>query len=136
MLRYDGAFGDTGVSVAAGYASNDADTATVTEWAGGIVVSMSGVSLGGSMSVMDDDMGNDDLTQFDVGIMYGEGPWTISANVGNASNEDDNLDTDFARLLANYTLGPGISVAAALGNDSPDTGNDTAFAGIALGISF
>ena len=135
-LRYDGAFGDTGVTVSAGYASHDGATATTTEWGGGLVVSMAGVSLGGSMSVMDDDAGNDDLTQFDLGIMYGEGPWVVSANVGNASNEDDNVDTDFARLLANYNLGPGVNVAAALGNDSPVTGNDTTFAGIALGISF
>ena len=159
-LRYDGAFGDTGVSIAAGYATHDvpavaaaaavqpspgdvgsaavaaAPGRTVTEWAGGIVVSMAGVSLGGSMSVQDDDAGNDDLTQFDLGVLYGEGAWTVSANVGNASNDDDNLNTDFARLLANYNLGPGVNVAAALGNDSPDTGNDTTFAGIALGISF
>ena len=135
-LRYDGAFGDTGVTVAAGYASHDGAAATTTEWAGGLVVSMAGVSLGGSMSVMDDDAGNDDLTQFDLGIMYGEGPWSVSANIGNASDEDQSLDTDFARLLANYNLGPGINVAGALGNDSPDTGNDTSFAGIALGVSF
>ena len=114
-MRYDGAFGDTGVTVAAGYASNDADTATISEWAGGVVVSMSGVSLGGSMSVMDDDAGNDDLTQFDLGIRYGEGPWSVSANVGNQQDKDANIDNDFARLLANYNLGPGISVAGAIG---------------------
>ena len=139
-VRYDGAFGDTGVTVAAGYASNDKAEATVTEWGGGIVVSMSGVSLGGSMSVLDDDAGSDDLTQFDLGIMYGEGPWSVSANVGNQQNDDAMLDNDFARLLANYNLGPGINVAGAIGLDSPNAGandgNDTTFAGIALGISF
>ena len=139
-MRYDGAFGDTGVTVAAGYASNDADTATISEWAGGIVVSMSGVSLGGSMSVQDDDAGNDDLTQFDLGIRYGEGPWSVSANVGNQQDEDADIDNDFARLLANYNLGPGINVAGAIGVDSPNAGandgRDTSFAGIALGVSF
>ena len=109
---------------------------TATEWAGGIVVSMSGVSVGGSMSILDDDMGDDDLTQYDLGIKYGEGAWSVSANMGNASDEDQDLDTDFVRLLANYNLGPGINLAGAVGSDSPDTGNDTTFAGIALGISF
>ena len=109
---------------------------TATEWAGGIVISMSGVSVGGSMSILDDDKGNDDLTQYDLGIKYGEGAWSVSANMGNASDEDQDLDTDFVRLLANYNLGPGINLAGAVGSDSPDTGNDTTFAGIALGISF
>ena len=204
-LRYDGSFGDTGITFAGGYASKDvaqmaavaaapglfiqagnspeavaytvmpkADQTeqntpnfvamddedempdggtdvivkeavaavpmkpgrSVTEWAGGIVVSMSGVSVGGSMSVLDDDMGDDDLTQYDLGIKYGQGPWAISANMGNASDDDQGLDTDFVRLLANYNLGPGINLAGAVGSDSPDTGNDTTFAGIALGISF
>ena len=112
------------------------DGRTATEWAGGIVVSMSGVSVGGSMSILDDDKGNDDLTQYDLGIKYGEGAWSVSANMGNASDEDQDLDTDFVRLLANYNLGPGINLAGAIGSDSPDTGNDTTFAGIALGISF
>ena len=163
-LRYDGAFGDTGVTVAVGYASKDvaavaaaaavpaepgdpgmaavdaAPGRTVTEWGGGIVVSMMGVSIGGSMSVLDDDAGSDDLTQFDFGIKYGEGPWSVSANVGNQQDDDANIDNDFARLLANYNLGPGINVAGALGMDSPNAGDndgsDTTFAGIALGVAF
>ena len=139
-LRYDGAFGDTGVTVAVGYAANDGATADVTEWAGGVVVSMMGVSLGGSMSVLDDDAGSDDLTQFDLGIKYGEGPWSVSANVGSQQDDDASIDNDFARLLANYNLGPGINVAGAIGMDSPNAGandgRDTTFAGIALGVSF
>ncbi len=163
-LRYDGAFGDVGVTVAGGYASKDvaavmaaaakqpspgdpgsaavaaAPGMTVTEWGGGVVVSMSGVSLGGSMSVMDDDMGKEDLTQFDVGIMYADGPWSVSANFGNQQDDDAMLDNDFARLLANYNLGPGVNLAGAIGVDSPNDGDndgkDTSFAGIALGISF
>ena len=161
-VRYDGAFGDTGVTVAAGYASKDvaavaaaaavpsmgpgdlgtaavaaAPGRTETEWAGGVVVSMSGVSLGGSMSVLDDDMdGTDDLTQFDLGIMYGEGSWSVSANYGN-QDQGDALDNDYMRLLANYNLGPGVNVAGAVGVDSNEaTGMDTSFAGVALGISF
>ena len=81
-------------------------------------------------------MGNDDMTQYDVGILYGDGPWTVSVNWGNQEDQDAGIDTDFARLLANYNIGPGINLAGALGNDSPDGGDDTTFAGIALGISF
>lgn len=134
-LRYDGAFGDTGIAASFGYTNHDGATVSTTEFGGGLVVSMMGVSIGGSMSVQDDES-NDDLTQMDLGISYGEGAWTVSANVGNATDDDANIDTDFARLLANYNLGPGVNVAGALGNDSPITGNDTSFAGIALGISF
>ena len=186
-LRYDGAFGDTAITFAGGYASKDVpemgpsvitagtkvnddgdqiiidpDTTgtcatgtqtvdspscikagtmakDVTEWAGGVVVSMSGVSVGGSMSVQDDES-KDDLTQYDLGIKYGEGPWSISANVGSQQDKDANLDNDFVRLLANYNLGPGVNLAGAIGSDSPSAGSnkgkDTSFAGIALGISF
>ena len=172
--RYDGAFGDAGVTIAAGYANKDvpeekrtiagsyvqedgtvgADKTddvvrkavmpspgrTVKEWAGGVVVSMSGVSVGGSMSVLDDDMGNDDLTQYDLGVMYGEGPWSVSANIGNQDDPDNMIDNDYARLLTNFNLGPGINLAGAIGVDSPNAGTnkgkDTSFAGVALGISF
>ncbi len=204
-LRYDGAFGDTGVTFTGGYAHKDVPETeamvaarpqapglnnvgttilapnvegnrkdcpsggiplnagelpeglepveegvycytaaqpgrSVTEWAAGLVVSMAGVSVGGSMSIMDDDMGKDDLTQYDFGIMYGEGPWSVSANVGNQQDDDNNIDNDFVRLLANYNLGPGINLAGAIGGDSPSAGDnkgkDTTFAGVALGISF
>ncbi len=158
--RYDGAFGDAGVTIAAGYVQQDvAATAavaatdhmdyahatmgsaampgrTVTDMAGGIVVSMSGISVGGSYRVTDDDMGDDDTTSVDAGIMYGDGPWAVSVNWGNRSNDDAADDTDFARLLANYNIGPGINLAGAFGSDSPDGGQDTTFAGVALAISF
>lgn len=168
-VRYDGAFGDTGVTVAGGYSSKDvaavdavigayvqgdgtigtgktddavrkavtaAPGRTVTEWGGGVVVSMAGVSIGGSMSVQDNDNASDDLTQFDLGIMYGEGPWAVSANYGN-QDQGDALDNDYMRLLANYNVGPGVNIAGAVGLDSNEvSGMDTTFAGIALGISF
>ena len=85
--RYDGAFGDAGVTIAAGYASKDvpevmAATAvpaspgdpgkaavtespgrTVTDYSMGVVVSMSGVSVGGSYRSTDSgEMGVDDTT--------------------------------------------------------------------------
>ena len=210
-LRYDGAFGDAGVTFAAGYSSKDVpmmDAVTaadglfiqatdndqvgavvayqavedppsesntpsyvadddadgepdggidtiileaveaadaepgrsVTEWAGGIVVSMSGVSVGATMSVMDDDAGSNDLTTYDLGIKYGEGPWSVSANLGTQEDKDNMIDNDFARLLANYNIGPGINLAGAIGVDSPNAGDnkgkDTSFAGVALAIEF
>ena len=163
--RYDGAFGDAGVTVAVGYASQDtaavaaapADTdshtidgtgydvtasaiaaapgSTTDDMAVGLVVSMSGVSIGGSYRVTDDGS-PDDSTAYDVGIMYGDGPWNISLNWGHGEDADDGLDTDLARLLANYNIGPGINLAGAVGTDSPASGQDTTFAGIALAISF
>ncbi len=166
--RYDGAFGDAGVTVSVGYASKDvpavaaadavpaepgdpgkkAVTAkpgrTVTDWAAGVVVTMSGVSVGGSYRVTDSDvMGADDLVQYDFGIMYGEGPWVVSANYGEKTQDDDGTgtttDNGYARLMANYNLGPGINLAGVVGEDSFDVGTqkgDTTFAGIAMGISF
>ncbi len=163
--RYDGAFGDAGVTVAGGYTSKDVASVaavtevpvtpgievedgkvgkaaaaampgrTVTDWAAGVVVSMSGVSVGGAYRVLDDDTGADETTHYDVGIKYGEGPWTVSLNYGNASQGDD-VDTDFGRLMGTYSIGPGISLAGVLGSDSPASKQDTTFAGVAMAISF
>ncbi len=164
-VRYDGAFGDAGVTVAAGYASQDvAATAgmagtyavdpetgaieqsdatpatpsrTVTDMSAGVVVSMSNVSVGGSFRTTDYDAGGDDLVQFDAGISYSMDNMTVSANIGAAEQGDMGLDSEFARLMGNYNLGPGINLAGVLGNDSNNvSGNDSAFAAIALGISF
>ncbi len=140
--RYDGAFGDTGVTFASGLTQQDvpADDAaagqTITDWNAGLVVSMSGVSVGGSYRNTDEDTMADDMTQYDIGIMYGEGPWAVSANFGNTSQDSENVDTDFSRLMATYNLGPGINMAGVLGGDSPDDGADTTFAAMALLISF
>ena len=58
----------------------------MTDWNAGLVVSMSGVSVGGSYRNTDHDNMKDDTTQYDVGIMYGEGPWAVSANYGNTES--------------------------------------------------
>ena len=136
--RYDGAVGDAGVTVAGGYTSKDMEGtgATVTDWAAGVVVSMSGVSVGGAYRSLDDDSGADETIHFDAGIMYGEGPWTVSLNYGNASQDSEDVDTDFARLMGTYSIGPGISLAGVLGSDSPASNQDTTFAGVAMAISF
>ncbi len=142
-LRYDGAVGDAGVTIASGYASTDVAAAggaadrTVTDWNAGLVVTMSGVSAGGSYRSNDTDMdGVDDVVQYDVGAMYGEGPWAISANFGNKSQDSANVDTDFSRLMATYNLGPGVNVAGVVGRDSPSSNEDTSFGAVAFLVSF
>ena len=140
--RYDGAFGDAGVTVAGGYTNKDvaatdsAAGATVTDWAAGVVVSMSGVSVGGAYRSLDQDDGADKTIHFDAGISYGEGPWTVSVNYGNASQDSEGVDTDLARLMGTYSIGPGISVSGVLGSDSPASNQDTTFAGVAMAIYF
>ena len=140
--RYDGAFGDTGVTLAAGMTSMDVrstpDAAgrTVTDSNVGLVASMSGVSVGGSYRLTDHDNETDDSVEFDIGIMYGEGPWAVSANYGNTSQDSEDVDTDFTRLMATYNLGPGINMAGVLGTDAPQDNDDTSFAAMALLISF
>ena len=140
--RYDGAFGDTGVTLATGMSSKDVRAEdmsagrTETDWNGGVVVSMEGVSVGGSYRVRDHDNASDDTTSFDFGVMYGEGPWAVSANVGNMSQDSEDVDTDFARLMATYNAGPGVNVAGVLGSDAPASNQDTTFAALALLISF
>ncbi len=140
--RYDGAFGDAGVTIAGGYSSHDMESdsgpgRTESDMAGGVVVSMSGVSVGGSYRVTDPDVdGVDDVEQFDVGISYGEGPWTISLNYGEQTQDSSNTDNGYARLLGNYNLGPGINLAGAVGQDTFDNDENTTFAGVAMAISF
>ncbi len=130
------------VSRAPGSTDYKAGTAgqTVSDYSVGVVVSMSGVSVGGSYRNTDHDSKADDTVQYDVGISYGEGPWVVSANYGNKSQDDDGkgvkTDNGYARLMANYNLGPGINLAGVIGQDSTDKGDDTSFAGIAMGISF
>ena len=110
--------------------------ATVTDWAAGVVVSMSGVSVGGSYRSTDSDDGSDELEQYDVGISYGEGPWTISVNYGEQNQDSAGIDNTYARLLGNYNLGPGINLAGALGQDTLASDENTTFAGVAMAISF
>ncbi len=166
-LRYDGAVGDAGVTVAAGYTSKEvaaveakaatglfagdstgdngvgeaavaaAPGRTETDWNAGLVVSMAGVSVGGSYRSNDQDMdGIDDEVQYDIGAMYGEGPWAISVNFGNKSQDSENVDTDFSRLMATYNLGPGVNLAGVVGRDSPSSNDDTSFGAVALLVSF
>ena len=114
---------------------------TVSDYSAGVVVSMSGVSVGGSYRSIDHDIKNaDDTVHWDVGVSYGEGPWVVSANYGAKTQDDDGegnkTDNGYARLMANYNLGPGIDLAGVIGQDTTDGGEDTSFAGIAMGISF
>ena len=134
--RYDGAFGDAGVSAAVGYAVNDqTDGTTVTDVAAGLVVSMSDVSVGGSYKTTDNDDGSDDRVQFDAGISYSMGALTVSANYG-GKQQDDMSDDEQVGLLANYNVGPGINLAGALRQDTNMADEETTFAGVALAISF
>lgn len=160
--NYHGAMGDVGIAASLGYASKDvrevmaagakdpkpgdpgkkavaaAPGRTVTEIGAGLVVSMSGFSVGGSYSSMDPDNKYDNLVQYDLGVMYGEGPWAVSANYGNRSqdNNPEEPGTDFMRLMGNYNLGPGIDLVGVIGSDSHDNGNDTTFGAVALGVAF
>ena len=131
-------------AVAAVPAGPGTPSMTINDMGVGVSVSMSGVSIGGSYRVTDDES-PDDKTQYDFGIMYGDGPWSVSLNWGHGEDADDQdamtagvqpMDIDLARLLANYNVGPGINLIGAIGNDSPANGQDTTFAGVALTISF
>ena len=54
---------------------------TLTDYSVGVVVSMSGVSVGGSYRATDtDEMGADDIVQYDVGIKLWRGPVGLSAS--------------------------------------------------------
>ena len=124
------------------YYNTDAEPGrTVSDYSAGVVVSMSGVSVGGSYRSIDHDIKDaDDTVHWDVGVSYGEGPWVVSANYGAKTQDDDGkgnkTDNGYARLMANYNLGPGIDLAGVIGQDTTDGGEDTSFAGIAMGISF
>ena len=101
----------------------------------GVSVSMSGVSVGGSYRVTDNES-PDNTVQYDIGVRYGEGPWSVSLNWGHGEDSDTGMDIDLTRLLANYNVGPGINLIGAVGSDSPAGSGDTTFAGVALSIYF
>lgn len=117
-------------------ANNDAasSTAPVTDdtinmYNGHLTVGAAGFSLGGGVAVMDSDgtgstgantgKANDDGHSWAVGAGYGTGPWQLGVTWFQAEIEGDPNDPGedenrFGKIGLDYTLGPGITLSAAV----------------------
>jgi len=143
--RYDGAVGDLGVTVAAGWMrmydkafNNRAVTLQSTDsdaWDVGLVLYWGNWGLGGSYLNNEDwhNVSGTDTEAFDVGLAYwSDGAWSAgiywlhqeidyaAGNLVAGANITDEFDA--YRLMGQYDLGPGIAVTGALGLDTFDDG--------------
>lgn len=159
--RYDGALGDVGVTVAAGYseakAKNASNLARATDdqtaWDAGLVLYYGNWGLGGSYAGVDDMRAVDGTNSetFDIGLAYwSDGAWSAgiyylhaefdyaAGSLATASVSDE---FDAYRLMSQYDLGAGIAVTGTLGFDQFDDGvanrtYDSQFVGAGLMIGF
>ena len=115
-----------------------------TSMGAGLVLSMDGFAFGGSYLVNDSDDMTDDVTAFDLGAKYGEGPWAVSLTYGNMSGGASDVDNNLYRLSLSYGMGAGVSVVGVLGMNEIQhgkgakmtTGQDSSFLGTALAVHF
>tara|TARA_B100000676_G_scaffold285637_1_gene314405 strand:- start:1091 stop:2308 length:1218 start_codon:yes stop_codon:yes gene_type:complete len=163
--RYDGAVGDVGVTVAAGWmrmnnkAQNNtpgtllgADSDTVNA---GLVLYMGDWGVGGSYKSVSDaqNVAGSDNEAFDIGVAYWSPGGAWSAGVYYLHHELDyaagNLvagraitdEFDAYRLMGQYEMGPGVSVTGTIGLDQFSDGvvnrdYDTEFVGTGIMIGF
>jgi hypothetical protein len=142
--RYDGAVGDIGVTVAAGYlearsknasnqranvAGNDSDDQQAFD--AGVVLYIGSWGVGGSYATVDNMRNRDgtDSETFDIGVAYwSDGAWSMGAYythaelsyaAGNIAGTTANVSDSFDayRIQGQYDLGPGVSVTGTLGFD-------------------
>jgi len=162
--RYDGAVGDLGVTVAAGYLRMDdkassalAGTLQSTSsdaYDLGLVLYWGDWGLGGSYLNNQDwhNVAGTDTEAFDIGLAYwSDGAWSAgiywlhqeidyaAGNLVAGANITDEFDA--YRLMGQYDLGPGIAVTGALGMDTFDDGvvnqtYETQFVGTGIMIGF
>jgi len=143
--RYDGAVGDLGVTVAAGWMRMDykasagfnapLQSADSDAWDVGLVLYWGNWGLGGSYLNNEDwhNVSGTDTEAFDVGLAYwSDGAWSAgiywlhqeidyaAGNLVAGANITDEFDA--YRLMGQYDLGPGIAVTGALGLDTFDDG--------------
>ncbi|MBL4614304.1 MAG: porin [Magnetovibrio sp.] len=101
----------------------------------GLSVAMSGVTVGGSYVSTKDDDGTDNLAgdgkEYDLGVAYNTGPYTVSASYSWAKNDGttgvsgDNKDRAW-RVAGSYDLGAGVALSATYFNLKRDGEGDGA----------
>jgi predicted porin len=88
---------------------------TTTAWNAGAQVSFSGVTIGGSYAEASDDPAVGDMEGFDLGISYGQGPWSASATYYHGERDLADAEWDTIHVSGRYALGPGIDLVGTVG---------------------
>ena len=149
--NYSGSFDDVDVFASLGYTHSEPETAGPTDddreaLSAGLKFAWDAFAIGAAYRIDNNGIGGDgmsgDTTVLDLGFTYTTGPWVLGFNYGHLEQEvpaktgDDELD-GFA-LTANYSMGQGVNLIAALkyyDYDSSVPGTATPEGGvIALGM--
>ncbi|HSK39188.1 MAG TPA: porin [Arenibaculum sp.] len=119
-LQYEGDFGDFGLRAGAGYSFGDLKPAQVgiladdlQSYYAGAQVIWGGFTVGGGYFDNNETsraIGGGDQDGWNIGATYTTGPFAVAANYGRTQTND--TDDDVFVVGANYTVAPGLSVAA------------------------
>lgn len=138
-VNYVGKFGGASVAAFGSYFTSETEAASVGGTAGsdadgfslGGQVSMSGFSVGGRYTEIDDHAGAGlDRESWRVGVAYGTGPWSVGIaymqqDDTRASGQDDEIN--LISIGAAYNVGPGVKLFGGVQDvDWEDDGNAAA----------
>ena len=125
--NYNGSFDAVDVSASLGYAHSapERDAGGIDDreaWAAGLNFAWDAIAIGAAYRIDNNGVGDGlagDTTVFDLGFTYTTGPWVLGFNYGHSEREvpavaprEDGLD-GYA-FTANYSMGPGINLIAAI----------------------
>ena len=101
--------------------------------------------MGASYAFDDQGAADSDVENWDVGVTYATGPWTVGVTYMNATTEDTGGDDEMDAFVVGgtYNLGPGVNVWAGVKWYEIEDGaglaadeNDAFFGMIGTSISF
>lgn len=127
---YKGSVGPVQVAASAGWgmiqASNASGASDPTAYSTGLSLGIGDWTLAGSFAGSKDDTATGDATGWNIGLNYAPGPWKVlvagyfgdrdgssTANAGGSGARKASYDT--VQVEAGYDLGPGVSLAGAVG---------------------
>ncbi len=124
-INYEGEFGDVSFAATGAYAKSSLEvaSATVTDdqriWGLGASVGYSGFTVAGAYRKNNQGMtGNNDRTDWNLGVAYEQDAWGVSLGYGRTDVEQGSAsgeDTlDVYEVGVNYVLGPGVQVGATI----------------------
>lgn len=112
-VNYSNSFNSVAVKASAGYDIITSTTADdIEEISVGMQVGFAGFTLGTGYKLTENDGGTDDLERhdFNVGVTYGQGPWSVGVQYARVELEDASTgELDAVVFGGNYVLGPGIT---------------------------
>ncbi len=129
---YANSFGPVDVKVSGGYVwydingdANPGPGGNSSEWSSGLNLSYAGFTLGGSYRKLNIDHGIAEVISsghaWDVGLMYANGPYSVSVAYFNSTAQDDPAidgedKIELVQASGRYGMGPGVDVVGTIGH--------------------